>query len=232
MIKASLLLFDIDGTLVLTGRAGLRAMNRTFEAEFGVPDAFRGISMGGRTDSWLISTALATWGLEDTPERHLRFRAAYLPRLAEEILHPGNGAKGVMPGVRELLDAVRDHPQLHPALLTGNYRDAASIKLRHFGLWDYFPFGVYSDDAADRNALVPIACGRAMEEGVPEAATTRIVVIGDTPHDIACAAVAGAKCVAVATGGHSREELERAGADVALDDLADTARVLSLLTAP
>ena len=225
----TLLLFDIDGTLVLTGRAGLRAMVRTFEAEFGVADAFRDLSMGGRTDSWLLSHALATWGIADTPEQHERFRAAYLPRLAEEIVKPGTGTKGVMPGVRELLDAAERHPHLHLALLTGNYREAAAIKLRHFALWDYFPFGVFSDDSADRNALVPIARGRALEQGVPETACARVVVIGDTPHDITCAAVAGATSVAVATGGHTRDELERAGADIALDDLADTERVLGLL---
>lgn len=231
-MNPTLLLFDIDGTLVLTGRAGLRAMVRTFEAEFGVADAFRDVSMGGRTDSWLLSHALARWGLDDTPDQHERFRAGYLPRLADEILHPGTGTKGVMPGVRALLDAAQEHPHLHLALLTGNYRDAAAIKLRHFGLWDYFPFGVFSDDSADRNALVPIARGRAMQQGVPEAACARVVVIGDTPHDITCAAVAGAKCLAVATGGHTRDELERAGADTALDDLSDTERVLGLLVAP
>ena len=228
----TLLLFDIDGTLVLTGRAGLRAMVRTFEAEFGVADAFRDVSMGGRTDSWLLSQALAKWGLEDTPEHHARFRASYVPRLAEEIVHPGTGTKGVMPGVRELLAALGDHSHLHLALLTGNYRDAAEIKLRHFGLWEYFRFGVFSDDSADRNALVPMARDRAREQGVPDRACARVVVIGDTPHDIACAAVAGAMSVAVATGGHSRDELARAGADIALDDLSNTKSVLDLLLAP
>ena len=228
----TLLLFDIDGTLVLTGRAGLRAMERTFEAEFGVADAFRDVAMGGRTDSWLLSQALAKWGLDDTLEQHIKFRASYVPRLAEEIVHPGTGTKGVMPGVRALLDALGGHSHLHLALLTGNYRDAAEIKLRHFGLWNYFPFGAFSDDSADRNALVPIARDRATAQGVPDPACTRIVVIGDTPHDIACAAVAGALSVGVATGGHSRDELARAGADIALDDLSDTNAVLELLSTP
>jgi phosphoglycolate phosphatase len=231
-LPPTLLLFDIDGTLVLTGRAGLRAMVRTFEAEFGVPDAFRDVAMGGRTDSWLLSQALATWGIDDTPEHHARFRAGYLPRLAEEIVHPGTGTKGVMPGVRALLDALGEHSHLHLALLTGNYRDAAAIKLGHFQLWDYFRFGVFSDDSADRNALVPIARDRARAHGVPDRACARVVVIGDTPHDITCAAVAGARSVAVATGGHSRDDLARAGADIALDDLSDTERVLGLLVAP
>ena len=91
---------------------------------------------------------------------------------------------------------------------------------------------MFSDDSADRNALVPIARNRAREQGVPDAACARVVVIGDTPHDITCAAVAGARSVAVATGGHSRDELARAGADIALDDLSDTKAVLDLLVAP
>jgi phosphoglycolate phosphatase-like HAD superfamily hydrolase len=225
----TLLLFDVDGTLLLTGRAGLRAMANTFEALFGVRDAFEGVSMGGRTDSWLVSDALSRWGLPDTPEYHARFRAAYLSKLATEILLPGTGVKGVMPGVRALLDAASAHPHLHLALLTGNYREAAGIKLRYFGLGGYFRFGAYSDDSADRNQLVPIARERAMAHGIPEAACARVVVIGDTPHDVTCAAVGGARSIGVATGGHTREELERAGANVALDDLSDTARVLGWL---
>jgi phosphoglycolate phosphatase len=230
--RPTLLLFDIDGTLVLTGRAGARAMSRAFQALWGVSDAFAGISMGGRTDSFLVSQALERAGLPDTIEQHARFRRAYLPRLAEEVEQPGTGVKGVMPGVRELLDAAHAHPHLHLALLTGNYQEAAAIKLRYFDLWHYFAFGAYSDDAADRNLLVPIARERALRHGLPAAAGARVMVIGDTPHDVACAAVAGAKSLGVATGGHSRDELTRAGADIALDDLSDTEYVLRLLAAP
>jgi len=179
-----------------------------------------------------VADALTRWGLPDTADNHARFRAAYLPRLAEEILLPGTGVKGVMPGVRALLDAAAAQPPLHLALLTGNYSEAADIKLRHFDLWDYFSFGAYADDSADRNLLVPIARQRASGHGIPEAACSRVVVIGDTPHDVACAAVAGARSIGVATGGHTREELVRAGADVALDDLSDTDRVLSLIVSP
>jgi phosphoglycolate phosphatase-like HAD superfamily hydrolase len=225
----TLVLFDIDGTLILTGRAGARAMTRAFDALWSVPDAFAAIPMGGRTDSWLVSQALDRAGLHDTPDNHARFRGAYLPLLAEEIRQPGTGQKGLMPGVRGLLDAAARHRHLHLALLTGNYRGAAAIKLGYFGLWDYFLFGAYSDDAADRNHLVPIARERAVAHGVPEAARARVVVIGDTPHDVACAAAGGARSIGVATGGHSREELVRAGADVALEDLSDTEQVLGLL---
>ena len=225
----ALILFDIDGTLLLSGRAGLRAMNRAFTETFGVADGFAGLSFSGRTDSFLVSQALTAAGLPDTAGNHARFRDAYVPLLAEEIQHPGTGHKGVMPGARELVEALHGHHHLHLALLTGNYRDAAEIKMAHFELWDYFEWGAFSDDAADRNALVPIARQRAEIYDVPAEALDRVIVIGDTPYDIECARVAGARSIAVATGGHTVEELRAAGADVVLADLSDTEKVVSLL---
>lgn len=228
-MRPALILFDIDGTLLLSGRAGLRAMTRAFKDTFGIERAFEGTHFGGRTDSFLVSYALTTAGLPDTPEQHARFRATYLPLLAEEMLQPGTGHKGLMPGARELLDALSVFPDVYLALLTGNYRDAAAIKLTHFEIHDYFEWGAFSDDSADRNALVPIARGRAETYDVPPAALERIIVIGDTPHDIACAKCAGARSIAVATGGHSMDDLRAAGADDVVADLSDTEAVLSLL---
>jgi len=225
----ALVLFDIDGTLLLSGRAGLRAMNRAFERTFGVVNAFAGTSFAGRTDSFLVTYALTVAGLPDRPEQHARFRETYVPLLAEEIQHPGTGHKGLMPGARELIEALGDHDHLHLALLTGNYRAAAEVKLTHFELSEFFEWGAFSDDAADRNALVPIARRRAETYDVPAQALDRVVVIGDTPHDIECARAGGAASIAVATGGHSVEELRAAGADIVLADLSDTERVLALL---
>ncbi|HYB97370.1 MAG TPA: HAD family hydrolase [Vicinamibacterales bacterium] len=225
----ALILFDIDGTLLLSGRAGLRAMTRAFQDTFGITNAFAGENFGGRTDSYLVSKALQNAGLPDTPEAHERFRKTYIPLLAEEIQHPGTGHKGLMPGARELLDALAEYEHLHLALLTGNYREAAEIKLQHFEIWDYFEWGAFSDDAADRNELVPIARNRAETYDIPPAAIERVIVIGDTPHDIECARVAGAKCIAVATGGFTVEQLRAWGADEALPDLSDTQKVIDLL---
>jgi phosphoglycolate phosphatase len=228
-MKPALILFDIDGTLLLSGRAGLRAMTRAFQQSFGITDAFRGENFGGRTDSFLVSTALQNAGLPDTPDQHHKFRDIYIPLLAEEIEHPGTGHKGLMPGARELLEALDEHDDLHLALLTGNYREAAEIKLRHFELWDFFEWGAFSDDAADRNALVPIARSRAETYDIPGEAIERVIVIGDTPHDIECARVAGARSIAVATGGFTVDQLREFGADDVLEDLSDTEAVLKLL---
>lgn len=228
-ITPALILFDVDGTLLLSGRAGLRAMTRAFQETFNITDAFQGQHFGGRTDSYLVSSALRAAGLPDTPEQHERFRQAYVPLLAEEIQQPGTGHKGLMPGARELLEALHDFDELHLALLTGNYRDAAEIKLQHFELWDFFEWGAFSDDAADRNLLVPIACSRAETYDIPTEAIERVIVIGDTPHDIECARVAGAKSIAVATGGFTVDQLKEFGADEVLPDLSDTQKVLELL---
>jgi phosphoglycolate phosphatase-like HAD superfamily hydrolase len=228
-MKPALILFDIDGTLLLSGRAGLRAMTRAFKDTFGITDAFAGENFGGRTDSYLVSKALQNAGLPDTPEQHERFRDNYIPLLAEEIQHPGTGHKGLMPGARELLEALHEHHHLHLALLTGNYREAAEIKLQHFELWDFFEWGAFSDDHFDRNELVPIAKRRAETYDIPAEAIERVIVIGDTPHDIDCARVAGARSIAVATGGFTVEQLKEAGADEVLQDLSDTDAVLALL---
>lgn len=224
-----ILLFDIDGTLVLTGGAGKRAMIRALTDVFGGTDGSFDVNMAGRTDTELLSGALARLGVPDTPEAHTRFQEAYLPRLAEEIHRPGSGPKGVMPGVGALLAALTAQPHAHVALLTGNYRGAARLKLSYFSLWDFFAWGAFGEESPDRNELGRIAVARAEAEGVPADARGRIVVIGDTPQDIACARAVGGRAVAVATGMHTVEELGAAGADMVFQDLADTEAVLKLL---
>ncbi|MGH9387326.1 MAG: HAD family hydrolase [Vicinamibacterales bacterium] len=228
-MRPALVLFDIDGTLILTGRAGQRAMTSAFQDVYGVPDAFTTVPMAGRTDTSLVSDAFLQHGIPDTADSHAKFRTAYLEKLSREIHLPGFGRKGVMPGARELLAALSGYPDLHVALLTGNYRDAAAIKLTFFDLWNHFSWGAFSDDAGDRNLLVPIARERAKSLGVPQAARDRAIVIGDTPDDVRCARAAGALSIAVATGGFDADALRAAGADVVLTDLSDTQAVLTLL---
>lgn len=224
----TLLLFDIDGTLVLTGKAGLRALNRAFHEAAGVADAFRDMNAAGRTDGYLLEEAARRAGLEMTPALRADLQARYYALLAEEILHPGEGRKQVMPGVRPLVAHLQRRDDVVLALLTGNYRRSARIKLEHFDLWSPFRFGAFADDSSDRNALVPVALDRAREAGL-EPHADRVVVIGDTPLDVECAKAGGVRALGVATGSHTVEELRHAGADEALEDLSDTRRVLELL---
>ncbi len=112
------------------------------------------------------------------------------------------------------------------ALLTGNYEEAARIKLEYFDLWRYFRCGAFGDDAPDRNGLLPKAMAAIRACGGPEVAPVEIVVVGDTPLDVACAAASGARSLAVATGGYDVDALRAAGADVVMQDLTDTLEVL------
>jgi phosphoglycolate phosphatase len=225
----SLLLFDIDGTLLLTGGAGIRAMTRAFHETFGVSKAFDGIHPAGRTDTFLLSSALEHAGVERSHDNHLRFRAAYLLALAEEIVQPGDGRAGVMPGVEPLLEALVEQGCWHLALLTGNYEGAARVKLRHYGLDRYFEWGVFGEESDDRRVLGQIALQRARERNIPERSCATAVVIGDTPDDVVCAHAVGARSLGVATGPFTREQLSAAGAHATLVDLSDTSAVLELL---
>jgi len=134
-----------------------------------------------------------------------------------------------MPGIRELLDSLDRRDDVFVGLLTGNFESGARIKLEHFDLWRYFRCGAYGDDAADRNALVPFALSRARACGLPDLAPDHILVVGDTPHDVACARAAGAVPVGVATGTFTVDQLRAAGADLVFQDLSDTAAFLALL---
>jgi len=224
-----LVLFDIDGTLVLTGGAGKRAITRAFAELFGVPDAFTGVSLAGRTDRYLVEQGLERCGVPITAETLTVVRERYLARLAEEIHEPAQGPKAMMPGVSQLLDALAERGHTHSALLTGNYEAGARIKLEHFDLWRYFRCGAYADDAADRNALVPFALQRARECGLPELPPKHILVVGDTPHDVACAHAVGATPVGVATGGFTSDQLRESGAEVVFENLADPREFLKLV---
>jgi phosphoglycolate phosphatase len=226
---AALILFDIDGTLLLSGGAGVRAMTIAFEQVFGVADAFNGIPVAGYTDSFLVSRALARAGLDDTPEVHARFRETYLSLLPGEIQKPGTGRRGLMPGVATLLTELAKNGGFHCALLTGNYEPAAHAKLSHFGVGEHFSWGAFGEDSSDRKELARVALARAEARGVPDAARANTIVIGDTPHDIACARAINARVIAVATGGCSIEELDAHHADLVLPDLSDTTAVLEAL---
>jgi len=224
-----LVLFDIDGTLVLTGGAGIRAMNRACEALTGRPDALTGIPVAGRTDRIILADVATSVGRDLDAALLAELRDQYVANLADEIHHPGRGVKAVLPGVSALLDALDARPDVFLGLLTGNFEAGARIKLGHFDLWKYFECGAYGDDAADRNALVPFALTRARGCGLPDLDPRDILVVGDTPHDVACARAAGAMAVAVATGGFGVDDLRATGADVVFKDLSDTAAFLALL---
>jgi phosphoglycolate phosphatase len=213
---------------VVTGGAGQRALDRAFHETFGVAGAFVSVELAGRTDPLIVRDALRAHGIADRDHDAVRFRDRYLAALVEEMRRDDH-AKRMLPGIVPLLDALAAREDRILGLLTGNFAPSARMKLEHFGLWRYFGWGAFGDDAADRNGLVPIAVERAVARGYPRVPPRRIVVIGDTPHDVACAAAAGAWCMAVATGGSTAEQLRAAGADVVFDTLLDTEAVTAAI---
>jgi len=216
-----LVLFDIDGTLIWTGGAGSRAMNRAFREWCGIDDCLAGIPVPGRTDTIILSDVLARHGLEADGEALACLLALYF-RCLSEALDGLPSRYGPLPGVVALLEALTAQPSITVALLTGNHSEGARLKLGRFGLDGYFDVGAFGEDAADRNDLVPVALARARTRGMPEVGARDVVVVGDTPLDVACGLAHGSRTVAVATGGSSAEELARAGADLVVPTLEDT----------
>ncbi|HLP08014.1 MAG TPA: HAD family hydrolase [Opitutaceae bacterium] len=213
------LLWDIDGTLIRSGNAGHRAMNAAARAVFGLEDAFAHFDFGGRTDPWVLALLCEQHRLDATPAHVERFYAVYLEALRRELHNP---RAHTCAGIREILAGFRTTADLSQGLLTGNIIAGARVKLDHFGLWDFFPFGAFADDSGERNHLGPIALERARRHsGRPELRPDDLIVIGDTPHDIACARFVGAHAVATATGGFTYDELAAHQPDLLVRDFSD-----------
>ena len=224
-MEKTLLLFDIDGTLLASGGAGIRALEAAAVEQFGDGN-LRGIEIAGRTDSLIARQVLARHALEPTPERIAAFLDCYLSHLAR-LLPLADGH--LLPGVVALLEALKPRPELVLALLTGNLARGAELKLSRYGVWHYFEFGAYADDHHDRNELGPVARRRALEQHGIDFPPERIFILGDTPHDIACAKAIGAKTIAVTTGKHTRADLAAHAPEFIFDDLCDIAAVLRAL---
>ena len=202
---------------MLTGGAGGKAMSYAADEVFGSSTPF---SLNGRTDAWIIAQFAGGHELADDPATLGRFRDRYLGHLAREIAEPGP-RKGVMPGVRPLLDALSWRHDVALGLLTGNLEDGARLKLEHFDLWKYFTAGAFGGETVDRNSLFGVALERVQEVHGVRFSPSNVVVVGDTPFDVEVARVGGARSIAVATGSHDRAALAASGADVVLEDLSD-----------
>jgi phosphoglycolate phosphatase-like HAD superfamily hydrolase len=201
-------------------------MSRAFEELYGVPDAFNGVPFNGRTDAWIVSQTAARHHID--PSALTDFKPRYLEHLARMLHEPGP-RKGVMPGVRPLLDALSARDDVFLALLTGNYAEGARLKLEYFDLWHYFSCGAFGDVAHERNHLLADALAQVRAcSGLP-ADASHAIVIGDTPLDVGVAKFGGAKSIGVATGSHSVGDLRASGADVVLEDLSELERVLAVL---
>jgi phosphoglycolate phosphatase-like HAD superfamily hydrolase len=217
MRMVRLVLFDIDGTLVRTGGAGMKAFARVFETEFKAWNGFEKLSFSGRTDFGIVREFFTYHDIPATAENFQRFFERYVFWL-DLILKESQTA--ICPGVMDFihgLQALAEPPVI--GLLTGNIRLGAEIKLRHFQIWDYFVTGGFADDHEDRDQIAAAARERGRRLLGNDLREEEVVVIGDTPLDIRCGRAIGARVLAVATGGSTYEELEPHKPDWLVRDL-------------
>jgi len=198
-------LFDIDGTLLSSGGAGRRAVERAFDECCGRIDACDSFSMAGMTDRAIVRAGLRAIGSDDSPQDIDRVLGTYLALLADEIGRATDYR--LHDGVREALDFAARLPSSAVGLGTGNVCPGAAIKLGRAGIYDRFAFGGFGCDAEDRAALLAVGAERGASLLGCTRSECRFVVIGDTPKDIAAAHAIGAQAIAVATGPHQLDEL-------------------------
>lgn len=220
-----LLLWDIDGTLIASGGAGMRALQTALQTVFGIEGSLADIDFAGRTDRWIMREVFRKFELAPTEDNFSRYFDGYVAELPAALANPN---ARVLPGVREILRAAASHGAIAQGLLTGNMRRGAQAKLAYHGLWEHFDFGAFADDSEHRNDLGPHAVRRALERHGVNFAADAVWVIGDTPHDIACGKIIGARTLAVGTGGSTTAHLRTHQPTAALDNLSDTAAVLAL----
>jgi phosphoglycolate phosphatase-like HAD superfamily hydrolase len=221
-------LFDIDGTILSTGGAGRASFLEAAEKIFGATGHMESVDFRGKPDSQILAESFQNAGLsmEEITEKTPVFKKEYFAILRERILRHDCL---LMPGTRELLDALYADRNIILCLLTGNFRDGAYIKIGHFELERYFSMGVFGDDAVRRTEMPPIARRRIRELHGIDLSFDRIIIIGDTVHDIECARSSGAVSIAVGTGWTDRDTLMTMKPDHYLDDLSDTRKVLDLI---
>lgn len=224
-----LLLFDIDGTLLLCRGRGMRAMHRAIQQLTGAPPIDVRILPQGKTDPILFEEVGAAYGLpaQEIVARTEELQAVYLEALADELRTPQ--ACEAMAGIVPLLDALAARPEVALGIVSGNLQRAAQLKLRAVGLDHYFEDGAFGSDGRRRADLVQLAMTRFGSRRGVDVAPGNVWVIGDTPADVAGGRERGTRTLAVATGAFARAALEECGADRILDSLADTDFVLDLL---
>jgi phosphoglycolate phosphatase len=227
-----LILWDVDGTLVMAGSAAQRAFDLAVTSVVGRDPGGHGVRMSGKTDPQIALEIMAALDMAED-EAH-RFLPAVLEGLIKELEAAEDTIREhgrVLPGIRELLPRLHRPPRIVQSLLTGNLAPNAALKLRAFGLerWVDLEVGAYGSDDFDRTVLVPIAVAKAEERYGSRFEPEQVWVVGDTPRDLECARAAGARCLLVGTGRYGFEELEGLGADAVLPDLSDADAGYALL---
>src|SRR5687767_3979857 len=198
----TVLFWDIDGTLLTTGKAGVPAWEAAVREVVGRDFELSSIRVAGLTDYQIAQRTFEMLGVEPSDAT-----VRTMVRRYEELLPTSLPAKrgSVLPNVREILEHLAPRTDVRSYLLTGNTRGGARAKLTHYKLFHFFPDGAFAEDAGERATIAARALELARRAG--PVADNAVFVIGDTPHDIHCANAIGAKTIAVATGGYSADEL-------------------------
>ncbi len=226
-----LVLFDIDGTILLTAGAGRRAITLALREHLGAATDFGQLRFDGKTDPQIIIELLSVAGdLGPHSQGQLDALCARYLALLEQELVATHGQTLVLPGIVELLARLHAHPPVVLGLLTGNLAAGAELKLRSAKLDpDQFRVGAFGSDSPHRSDLPAIAVERATSLFGRMPTGEEIVIIGDTPADVTCGEAVGARAIAVATGSYSLEALAQAGPYAVFDDLRDTERVMDVI---
>ena len=224
-----LVLFDIDGTLLRSRKAGLRAMQAALrELHPGHDFDFSSVSTAGRLDPLIWRDLLATHALDPDEADQDRFRATYTRKFAEIIAR--EEAVVALPGTHEAVAHVRDHAEVTAAILTGNYAETAWLKIEAAGFRrEDFHFGTWGSEAPLRRGLPPVAMNRHHETTGRTVEPEKVLVIGDTPADIDCARANGCRSLAVATGRFDLDELAEHKPDELMADLSDLDRFRGII---
>ena len=229
-----ILLWDIDGTLMRSTKMDSYKEYTApmLEAVFGTAGRLHEMKVSGMTDMQIVVEALRDEGFthEDVRERLNEVRESYMKAM-HKFAGNGNQVFELLPGARETLQAVSDHPRYQSALLTGNIKPAAYLKMELMGLSEFFPLpGAFGDESHDRRDLPALAAKRIEQHLGVTLRPDQFIVIGDTPNDIACARHFGARAIAVCTGRmYPPDELRKHGPDAVLADLADVELVIRTL---
>ena len=228
-MPAKLVLFDIDGTILLTSGAGRRAMIAAINEEVELANGGDRIRFDGKTDPQIVTELLAAAGdsVPPSPERIAAVCRRYVELLSEELARTTTRTT-LLPGVRPLLDRLHAEADIVLGLLTGNVAGGASLKLQSAGIDPgRFRVGAFGSDSPHRPHLPPIAVERAMRYFGRGVSGNEVVIIGDTPADIACGECINARAVAVATGGYTVSDLQACRPYAVFEDLSDTESVMS-----
>ncbi|TWU51951.1 HAD family hydrolase [Rubripirellula reticaptiva] len=220
------ILFDIDGTLLVTHSGGAATLRQAMYHGFGIESPNIGIQFGGRTDRSILTELLLLNGLVDNQSNRDRLRAHYV-RLFPETLNQVGGE--LMPGVLPLMKEVASDQSLRPYVMTGNFHETGQHKLQHFELSGFFRGIFGGDHDSCRNELAKRTATELVSR-YGSAAADDLIVVGDTVADIRCGHAIGAKVIAVCTGGQTREQLESESPLTVQDDLTNLPEIMRWLT--